>query len=402
MSEPGNWIFTILERQGEQFKSRYEGDNRVQEVNGTIKDGRLHWLSRDVKVIAGRPGHDNEGEIKGDEIAMYYSDPGGGPIRGYFKLRLQSRASGTRLAGVPAGPASAFRSLFNGKDLTGWNGLNGTLKYWKVKDQSLVFEGGPEPEAATDLLTDRVVSDFVLRLEFQAGKGTDTGVMLAALDPDGTIGMCTEVDIHHTPDPGEPDDRVGEIWTWGERVETDCLSRETVDLKGDDSWVAMEIERREGLLSLTVNGRELTNRLKVSPSPSRIGFQGEKGIVRFRKIEIKELNKTSGSPVVAADRAKPGAVASSSPTTLATAQRGRTRTPRSRPRSRRSTMSDFSTACTALTRTGTGHTHGSSAESTMTFTAKPSAGSSATGLKAEARSCSRSIGPVTHTAFRSG
>ena len=61
----------------------------VREVNGTIKDGRIRWLARDVKVIAGRPGGDNEGKMNGNEIAMTWSNPGG-PIRGHFKLRLQT------------------------------------------------------------------------------------------------------------------------------------------------------------------------------------------------------------------------------------------------------------------------------------------------------------------------
>jgi formylglycine-generating enzyme required for sulfatase activity len=90
VAEPGNFTFTILERQGERFKARFVAGRQVREVNGTIKDGRLRWLAQDVKVIAGNPGGDHEGEIKGDEVAMTRSNPGGPPS--HFKLRLKKPA----------------------------------------------------------------------------------------------------------------------------------------------------------------------------------------------------------------------------------------------------------------------------------------------------------------------
>ncbi len=93
VAEPGNYTFTVLEREGERFKALFVVGKAVREVKGTIRDRRIRWLARDVKAMAGRPGGDNEGEIQGNEVAMSWSDPGG-PIRGYFKLRLQKPASG--------------------------------------------------------------------------------------------------------------------------------------------------------------------------------------------------------------------------------------------------------------------------------------------------------------------
>ena len=84
-----NFKFTILERQGEKFKALFEVGKQIREVNGTIKDGWLRWLSRDVRVIAGKPGEDNQGEIKGDKVEMTWSNAGG-PILGHFTLRLTS------------------------------------------------------------------------------------------------------------------------------------------------------------------------------------------------------------------------------------------------------------------------------------------------------------------------
>jgi serine/threonine protein kinase len=86
--EPGGSLFQVLERQVGRFKARLLVGQQVREVNGTVKDGRIRWLARDVRVIAGKPGGDNEGTMAGNEISMTWSDPGG-PIRGRFTLRLQ-------------------------------------------------------------------------------------------------------------------------------------------------------------------------------------------------------------------------------------------------------------------------------------------------------------------------
>ena len=59
---------TITERQGETFKGRYEWPGMKREFTGTIKDGKLSWLSKDVRTVRGNPGWDNFGTIQGDKI----------------------------------------------------------------------------------------------------------------------------------------------------------------------------------------------------------------------------------------------------------------------------------------------------------------------------------------------
>ena len=122
VAEPGNSLFTILERQGERFKARFEVGRQVREVNGTIKDGRLRWLAGNVKAISGNPGGDNEGEIRGDEVAMTWSNPGG-PIRGRFTFRLKERAT--------AGPAAGLRYPADAREFRG--------KRYKVFPQQLTW-----------------------------------------------------------------------------------------------------------------------------------------------------------------------------------------------------------------------------------------------------------------------
>ncbi|MGM0474701.1 MAG: 3-keto-disaccharide hydrolase [Bacteroidota bacterium] len=72
------------------------------------------------------------------------------------------------------GPVLAqTESLFNGKDLTGWE-IYGTEK-WYVEDGLLVCESGPDEEYGY-LGTEETYRDFELTLEFKQGADGNSGV----------------------------------------------------------------------------------------------------------------------------------------------------------------------------------------------------------------------------------
>ncbi len=58
-------------------------------------------------------------------------------------------------------------ALFNGKDLTGWEGNE---KYWSVQDGAIVGKNSDEVKVSTYLLTKRKFSDFRLTCEFKLAK----------------------------------------------------------------------------------------------------------------------------------------------------------------------------------------------------------------------------------------
>lgn len=68
---------------------------------------------------------------------------------------------------------SESKSLFNGKDLTGWK-IHGTEK-WYVEDGMLVCESGPDEEYGY-LATDEKFKDFELSLEFKQLSNGNSGV----------------------------------------------------------------------------------------------------------------------------------------------------------------------------------------------------------------------------------
>jgi hypothetical protein len=86
-------VLTIIERQGEKFRARFViGTNVVREVNGTVKDGKVLWLAKDVQPIKGGAGVDNEGTINKDAKGFYldfsWRHPGG--KSGTFTLRQKA------------------------------------------------------------------------------------------------------------------------------------------------------------------------------------------------------------------------------------------------------------------------------------------------------------------------
>jgi hypothetical protein len=68
-----------------------------------------------------------------------------------------------------------FKSLFNGKDLTGWK-THGTEK-WYVQKGELICENGPDKEYGY-LSTDKNYKNFILTLKFKQVKNGNSGVFI--------------------------------------------------------------------------------------------------------------------------------------------------------------------------------------------------------------------------------
>jgi len=97
---------------------------------------------------------------------------------------------------VEAGPPKGFKSLFNGKDLSGWKGLVGNPKtraamsseqmrqaqekadesmkaHWSVEDDALAFDGKGQ-----SLCTGKDYGDFELYVDWKILEGGDSGIYL--------------------------------------------------------------------------------------------------------------------------------------------------------------------------------------------------------------------------------
>ncbi len=80
---------TVTERVGETFRARFVLGGAIErDVSGVVKDGKVKWLARDVKLVKGGPGGDNEGTLArdptGDVLNFTYQQ---GTQSGVFTLR---------------------------------------------------------------------------------------------------------------------------------------------------------------------------------------------------------------------------------------------------------------------------------------------------------------------------
>jgi Domain of Unknown Function (DUF1080) len=169
-----------------------------------------------------------------------------------------------------------FRSLFNGRDLTGWRLDKETLDgktatadgRYAVKGGVLVITGarpGQPPMTAIDSAHD-FQDDFVLRLEFRASRDANSGIHLRDRE------FKHQLQVRDYP-------RVGPYKT---------LSR----YKAGD-WNAIEVTVKndpagKGASALcTCNGEILEKSLEL-PAHGPIALQSESNVVEYRRIRIKE------------------------------------------------------------------------------------------------------------------
>ena len=180
-----------------------------------------------------------------------------------------------------------FEPLFNGRDLTGWEGDS---LLWLVEDGMIV---GRSPGIGYNdfLATERSYSDFVLRLQVHlvGGEG-NSGVQFRSQRVMGSMEM-----IGYQAD-------IGPTW-WGGLYDESRRRRMLVEQDADlinkvvraDGWNNYEIEARGKRVRLKLNGTTTADYEETDEgidAEGRIALQVHSGPaleVRFRNIRLTEL-----------------------------------------------------------------------------------------------------------------
>lgn len=163
-----------------------------------------------------------------------------------------------------------FKSLFNGKDLTGWR-LGKTELAGKsasddgrfaVKEGVLVITGSTEkPPKMTEIETvDSRDGDFTLRLEFRASRDANSGLHLR------DKAIAHQLQIRDYP-------RVGPY-------------KSLKQYKAGD-WNAIEVIARGKTARCLCNGELLEAALEI-PDKGPLALQSEINVVEYRNIRIKK------------------------------------------------------------------------------------------------------------------
>ncbi len=84
---------TVIERKGETFRALLTIGGTIERlVSGTVKDGKISWLAKDVQVIRGGAGGDNQATLTSDKdgplLDFTFRDKDGSG--GAFQLRLKT------------------------------------------------------------------------------------------------------------------------------------------------------------------------------------------------------------------------------------------------------------------------------------------------------------------------
>jgi len=207
-------------------------------------------------------------------------------------------------------PPEGFRTLFNGQDLSGWQGhnphqgpkLTGEKKaadlakqrtdfpqHWRVEKGELV-NAGTGPYATTD----KEFGDIELRLEYKTVAKADSGIYLRGT-PQVQIW-----DLNQVFDPKKPD-RKPHLGSGG-------LFNNTPGAPGRDplvaadkpfgEWNAFRIIQQGDITTVWLNGRLVVDRAKMEnywdrgkplPSKGPIMLQTHGGEIRWRNLFVKSL-----------------------------------------------------------------------------------------------------------------
>jgi acetyl esterase/lipase len=218
-------------------------------------------------------------------------------------------------------PPEGFRALFNGKDLTGWYGLNphsvaklegekreAALKKmreefaerWRVENGELV-NVGTGPYATTE----EELGDIELLIEYKTVPHADSGVYLRGM-PQVQIW-----DVNQVFDPAKPDRRphLGSGGLFNNTPKT--LGRDPIMMadKPFGEWNALRIRQIGARTWVTLNTRVVVegavmenyaDRTKLLPEKGPIMLQTHGGEIRWRNIFVREIGAEEAAKTLAA------------------------------------------------------------------------------------------------------
>lgn len=162
-------------------------------------------------------------------------------------------------------PEPGYRSLFNGKDLTGWgyrtNNFDGKIASddgrYSVSNGVLVVHPR-EPRLIQKIwTTQEFPNDFTLKLEFRAATNADSGIYVR-----------------------EPQLQCRDYLVAG--------PYKNLQRYKPQEWNAIEVTVTNGSAYCTCNGEVLNAAMKV-PATGPIGFEGDRGQMEYRHVRLKEL-----------------------------------------------------------------------------------------------------------------
>lgn len=251
---------------------------------GLIKSG--DWNTFDITVV---------GETVGLEIngKPAYKVGGLAAKTGYIGLQVEVPLGGQYLIRSFVVTELGHQSLFDGKDLTGWEGAGEAAdKCWEVQDGILICTGkkGPWLRSAQEY------GDFNLRLDYQVSAGGNSGVYVR-VPKDGN---------HHRdndtlPPAGFEVQMLDDAAEQYKDLKDYQFSASVYDIAGANprnskphgQWNSLEIDCQQGLIKTIHNGKTVVQVTpethpfsKLRQQKGFLGLQNHSTLVKFRNIRV--------------------------------------------------------------------------------------------------------------------
>jgi hypothetical protein len=253
---------------------------------GLIKSG--DWNTFEITVVADTVAL----EINGKPA---YKVGGLKAKTGYIGLQVEVPLGGQYLIRNMKVTELGYQSLFNGEDLTGWEGADAAAeKCWEIQDGVLACTGQKGPW----LRSAKEYGDFNFRLDYQVSAGGNSGVYVR-VPKDGN---------HHRENDSLPaagfevqmlDDAADQYkdlkdYQFSASV-YDIAGAKPRNSKPHGQWNTLEIDCLGGMIKTVHNGKTV---VEVSPDSHPLsklrqqsgflGLQNHSTLVRFRNIRIAD------------------------------------------------------------------------------------------------------------------
>ena len=220
-------------------------------------------------------------------------------------------------AALAADDNDGFVPLFNGRDLTGWVNANCAPETWSVRDGLIHCTGHPTGA----LRTARQYENFILEAEWRhLSDGGNSGIFIwgtpiAAPGVPFLRGIEVQVLDHGYATQYEKQNGKKSDWftTHGDvfpihgatmkpfgRHNGDRSFPSAERSKGFPEWNHYRIVCSNGVLRLSVNGKEVSGGEDCNYRKGYLALESEGAPVEFRNLRIKELPSSGASPALTA------------------------------------------------------------------------------------------------------
>lgn len=170
---------------------------------------------------------------------------------------------------------TGWTALFNGKTIDNWDRVGESN--WRVEDGAIVADKNAAAKGAGFLVSKQSYGDFQLRVEFWSSDDANSGIFMRCADPKQiTDKSCYEANIFdQRPDPSYGTGAIVHI------AKIDKMQ------KAGGKWNTYEINFKGPQLTVTLNGTKTVDTKHDQFKSGPIALQHGKGVVKFRKVDIR-------------------------------------------------------------------------------------------------------------------